>query len=152
MATVPAPHSKCIGTPFLLFKYFRCAIKYTARKTKTKSQQHPKGCPGGCLHPSADRTSFASLTSEFGWDRVYSTKYGRWRSALPKSKHHSNFRKVTKRIIKKSPKKLKRTNVTISCRPWKCRVHRHKYTRQRYSAQRASSSCPKSARCCPIRQ
>ena len=29
-------------------------------------------------HPSTDR-AFRRLTSEFGWDRVYSTKYGRWR-------------------------------------------------------------------------
>ena len=29
-------------------------------------------------HPSTDR-AFRRLTSEFGWDRVCSTKYGRWR-------------------------------------------------------------------------
>ena len=34
-------------------------------------------------HPSTDR-AFRRLTSEFGWDRVYSTKYGRWRKHLAK--------------------------------------------------------------------
>ena len=29
-------------------------------------------------HPSTDR-AFGCLTSEFRWDRVYSTEYGRWR-------------------------------------------------------------------------
>ena len=28
-------------------------------------------------HPSTDR-ALQSLTSEFGWDRVYSMQYGRW--------------------------------------------------------------------------
>ena len=34
-------------------------------------------------HPSTDR-AFRRLTSEFGWDRVYSTKYGRWRQRMMK--------------------------------------------------------------------
>jgi hypothetical protein len=32
-------------------------------------------------HPSTDR-AFRRLTSEFGWDQVYSTKYGRWRQPM----------------------------------------------------------------------
>jgi hypothetical protein len=34
-------------------------------------------------HPSTDR-AFRRLTSEFGWDRVCSTKYGRWRMLTTK--------------------------------------------------------------------
>jgi hypothetical protein len=29
-------------------------------------------------HPSTDR-ALRCLTAEFGWDRVYSSQYGRWR-------------------------------------------------------------------------
>ena len=32
-------------------------------------------------HPSTDR-ALQSLTSEFGWDRVYSMQYGRWQLLL----------------------------------------------------------------------
>ena len=39
-------------------------------------------------HPSTDR-AFRRLTSEFGWDRVYSTKYGRWRKHQPEIEHAS---------------------------------------------------------------
>ena len=39
-------------------------------------------------HPSTDR-AFRRLTSEFGWDRVYSTKYGRWRKHQIPSTHES---------------------------------------------------------------
>ena len=40
-----------------------------ASSTRRASQAVP--------HPSTDR-AFRRLTSEFGWDRVYSTQYGRW--------------------------------------------------------------------------
>ena len=36
-------------------------------------------------HPSTDR-AFRRLTSEFGWDRVCSMKYGRWRMLT--TEHH----------------------------------------------------------------
>ena len=39
-------------------------------------------------HPSTDR-AFRRLTSEFGWDRVYSTKYGRWRKHYHRIQHES---------------------------------------------------------------
>ena len=39
-------------------------------------------------HPSTDR-AFRRLTSEFGWDRVYSTKYGRWRNHFFRTAHKS---------------------------------------------------------------
>ena len=54
-------------------------------------------------HPSTDR-AFRRLTSEFGWDRVYSTKYGRWRRHLPranqnpKCKHHRCINEFETRI------------------------------------------------------
>ena len=32
-------------------------------------------------HPSTDR-ALRCLTSEFGWDRVYSSQYGRWRNSV----------------------------------------------------------------------
>ena len=38
-------------------------------------------------HPSTDR-AFRRLTSEFGWDRVYSTKYGRWRKPTATHRRH----------------------------------------------------------------
>ena len=41
-------------------------------------------------HPSTDR-AFRRLTSEFGWDRVYSTKYGRWRKQTANNGLDSNF-------------------------------------------------------------
>ena len=50
-------------------------------------------------HPSTDR-AFRRLTSEFGWDRVYSTKYGRWRNQHPDQQQQcsedSNQKRKTK--------------------------------------------------------
>ena len=47
-------------------------------KTKiTKSQQHPRASRA-VPHPSTDR-AFSGLSSEFEWDREFSTEYGRWR-------------------------------------------------------------------------
>ena len=43
----------------------------------TKSQQHPRASRA-VPHPSTDR-AFSGLSSEFEWDREFSTEYGRWR-------------------------------------------------------------------------
>ena len=45
-------------------------LKKKVNGTRRASQAVP--------HPSTDR-AFGCLTSEFRWDRVYSTEYGRWR-------------------------------------------------------------------------
>ena len=61
-------------------------------KTKIQKANSTLRASRAVPHPSTDR-AFRRLTSEFGWDRVYSTKYGRWRNALSNNKHHSKFRK-----------------------------------------------------------
>ena len=43
-----------------------------------KSQQHPRASRA-VPHPSTDR-AFGGLSSEFEWDREFSTEYGRWRT------------------------------------------------------------------------
>lgn len=48
-----------------------------AKQTPKKASSTPRASRA-VPHPSTDR-AFRRLTSEFGWDRVYSTKYGRWR-------------------------------------------------------------------------
>ena len=45
-----------------------------------KSQQHPRASRA-VPHPSTDR-AFGGLSSEFEWDREFSTEYGRWRYGL----------------------------------------------------------------------
>ena len=49
-------------------------------KKFTKSQQHPRASRA-VPHPSTDR-AFGGLSSEFEWDREFSTEYGRWREGL----------------------------------------------------------------------
>ena len=44
-------------------------------------------------HPSTDR-AFGCLTSEFGWDRVCSTEYGRWRKYAAQNWSQSLFKIV----------------------------------------------------------
>ena len=56
---------------------------------KSNTQQKANSTPRASRavpHPSTDR-AFRRLTSEFGWDRVYSTKYGRWRNRRSNNKH-----------------------------------------------------------------
>ena len=66
------------GKPFGCRKPF--CVYLTLEKQKANSTlRASRAVP----HPSTDR-AFRRLTSEFGWDRVYSTKYGRWRHATPK--------------------------------------------------------------------
>ena len=50
-------------------------------------------------HPSTDR-AFRRLTSEFGWDRVHSTKYGRWRKH-PIPRTHESKRQRSSAVKKK---------------------------------------------------
>ena len=50
----------------------------TAQPTDIKSQQHPRASRA-VPHPSTDR-AFGGLSSEFEWDREFSTEYGRWRT------------------------------------------------------------------------
>ena len=47
------------------------------KKGIEKSQQHPRASRA-VPHPSTDR-AFGGLSSEFEWDREFSTEYGRWR-------------------------------------------------------------------------
>ena len=60
-------------------------------------------------HPSTDR-AFRRLTSEFGWDRVYSTKYGRWRKQLLPAEQKSGHKK-------KPSQKRKNFNWLMKCYP-----------------------------------
>ena len=50
------------------------------KKGIEKSQQHPRASRA-VPHPSTDR-AFGGLSSEFEWDREFSTEYGRWREGL----------------------------------------------------------------------
>ena len=56
--------------------YLKIALCSKTKKANSNPRTHR------AVHqPSADR-AFRLLTSEFGWDRVYSTKYGRWRMPM----------------------------------------------------------------------
>ena len=65
-------------------KFFQHQIRATQKASGTRraSQAVP--------HPSTDR-ALRCLTSEFGWDRVHSSQYGRWQNTLkelnPPPKH-----------------------------------------------------------------
>ena len=56
-------------------KLFRaCLVGRKPNKKASSTLRTSQAVP----HPSTDR-AFGCLTSEFGWDRVCSTEYGRWR-------------------------------------------------------------------------
>ena len=81
-ATDPSHHLTMVGfdfksavspsplLPLCKTKTWRQRKKRKANGTRRASQAVP--------HPSTDR-ALRRLTSEFGWDRVHSTQYGRWR-------------------------------------------------------------------------
>ena len=54
-------------------------------------------------HPSTDR-AFRRLTSEFGWDRVHSTKYGRRRHGTRQKSHQQKrkHQKISKNKMQKA--------------------------------------------------
>ena len=57
---------------------------------KNKKANSTLGPSRAVPHPSTDR-AFRRLTSEFGWDRVYLTKYGRWQELTTTKSLDSNF-------------------------------------------------------------
>ena len=59
-------------------------------KLKTQKANSTLRASRAVPHPSTDR-AFRRLTSEFGWDRVYSTKYGRWRKLTPRIENEFDF-------------------------------------------------------------
>ena len=59
------------------FFFMACGAR-TENKTEIEKANSTLRASRAVPHPSTDR-AFRRLTSEFGWDRVYSTKYGRWR-------------------------------------------------------------------------
>ena len=63
-------------------------------------------------HPSTDR-ALHRLTSEFGWDRVYSMQYGRWRQlwCVDQLHHEITMHSKQTRQVETSPDKF------IDCRP-----------------------------------
>ena len=66
------------------------ASKAATQKLKKKKRANStRRASRAVPHPSTDR-AFRRLTSEFGWDRVYSTKYGRWRKQLLPAEQKSN--------------------------------------------------------------
>ena len=89
-------------------------------KTHTKLNENPKTKKANSTlrasravpHPSTDR-AFRRLTSEFGWDRVHSTKYGRWRNEL------SPHRLTTKLASRDTHSKRWNRNRTVP-KKWDC--------------------------------
>ena len=63
----------CVSNFARLEKPIDASRKKNANGTRRTSQAVP--------HPSTDR-ALRRLTSEFGWDRVYSTQYGRWQKYM----------------------------------------------------------------------
>ena len=63
-------------------------------------------------HPSTDR-AFRRLTSEFGWDRVYSTKYGRWRKPKVTAGSHNEFRLLNTHKTNSESLTVPRTAYTV---------------------------------------
>ena len=70
------------GDAFAQPFFFEAFDTRTKIKTKLQKANSTLRASRAVPHPSTDR-AFRRLTSEFGWDRVHSTKYGRWRKLHP---------------------------------------------------------------------